>query len=293
VQLPGAHVSGSITASSGKATVPARKPIRQQPQGLKMRFRPIGFGGGEMGKIGSSSSSVDSGSDEEMEQPPAVFHRPPVSSESSEEEDSSEDSESDEDSSSSDVEMAEAPPLPIKPIAKERKNKICETVSSSQDAATGLLKRKHTEKEERKSKHSSSRSSIIDGKELKRLKKNQDESQEGLGDRASVSIEPPKRSLQRSSAKSGITSSKTDIPIRPPKSAILPHSSLASGARLNPGKADQQPSEKRKSKKHDGSEPATPLTKSGLSLQDLTKATDPSLTGEERRNKIKRLKNKE
>ncbi|KAH8791568.1 DNA-directed RNA polymerase I subunit RPA34.5-domain-containing protein [Hyaloscypha finlandica] len=294
VQLPGAHASSSITASSSKETVPAKKPIRQQPQGLKMRFRPIGFGGGETGKIGSSSSSVDSGSDDEVEQPPAAFRQPvPIASESSEEEESSEDSGSDEESSSSDVKMTEAPPLLIKPIAEERKNKTSATVPSSQEVTNGSLKRKHGEKEERKSKHSSSRSSSIDDRELKRLKKKQTESQRGLGDRASVSIEPRKSSTQGSSAKSGITSSKADTPIRPPKSAILPRSPPAPRAQPSPGKGDQRPSEKLKSKKGDRSEPVTPLTKSKVSLQDLTKATDPSLTGEERRKKIKRLKNKE
>jgi hypothetical protein len=268
-----------------------------------MRFRPIGFGGGETGKIGSSSS-VDSSSDEEVEQPPAAFRPPvPIASESSEEEESPEDSESDgqssedsgsdEESSSSDVDMTEAPPLLRKPIAEEGNNKISATVSSSQEVTNGSLKRKHGEKEERKSKHSSSRSLGIDDRELKRLKKKQTESQRGLGDRASVSIEPRKSSTQGSSAKSGITSSKADTPIRPPKSAVLPHSSPAPRAQPSPGKGDQRPSEKPKSKKRDRSESATPLTKSGVSLHDLTKATDPSLTGEERRKKIKRLKNKE
>ncbi|EHL02774.1 hypothetical protein M7I_1293 [Glarea lozoyensis 74030] len=53
VSLPGVNDSGS---ASSKATVPAKKPVRQQPKGLKMRFLPIGFGEGDGGKLGSESS---------------------------------------------------------------------------------------------------------------------------------------------------------------------------------------------------------------------------------------------
>jgi hypothetical protein len=53
VSLPGDN--DSVTGSS-KATVPAKKPVRQQPKGLRMRFLPIGFGEGDGGKLGSESS---------------------------------------------------------------------------------------------------------------------------------------------------------------------------------------------------------------------------------------------
>jgi hypothetical protein len=276
-----------MTASSSKATPPAKKPVRQQPQGLKMRFRPIGFGDGEPGRIGSSSSSVEgsssSDSDEETEEPPVPFRRPvSVASDSSEADESSDSSESEEESSSSDVEMAEAPP--IKPFTKGRKDGTSVKVLSSQELTTGSLKRKHGGEEERKSKHSSSRSSSIDDRELKRLKKTQTESQRELGDRASVSIEPQQSLTQRSPAKATTTSPKKDTPVRPSKSAILPQSSPARLSQVIPGKDARRSFEKPKSGKRDRS--ATPLRKSGVSLQDLTKATNP-------RKKIKSLKNKE
>lgn len=53
------------------ATVPvARKPVRKQPGGLRMRFRPIGFGEGEAGVIGEESEG-----DVEMEEAPRVFKK--------------------------------------------------------------------------------------------------------------------------------------------------------------------------------------------------------------------------
>lgn len=168
-----------------------------------MRFRPIGFGNGETGKIGTSSSSVDgsSGSDEEMEERSTLFRGPvSIASESPEEDESSESSDSDQEPFSSDVEMAEASPLPIKPIAKEGKDKTSSSISTLQEKTNSSLKRKHDEKEERKSKHSSSRPSSIDNRELKRLKKKQTESQ-SMGDRVSVSIELQKSSMLRQSAK--------------------------------------------------------------------------------------------
>ena len=295
VKLPGVQTSDIIAASSSKATIPAKKPIRQQPQGLKMRFRPIGFGDGETGKIGSSSSSVDGsigkGTDEEPDTPPAATFRKPiaVASSSSEADDTSEDPESDE-SSVSDTEMTEAPSLLTNPTSKERENKGAVAVASSQEVTNGSLKRKHSGKEDRKSKHSSSRSSSIDDREPKRLKKTQIESQRSLGDKASVLIEPRRGSLKHS-PKSEFNSPQ-NTPIRPPKSTTL-NSSSASRPKVSLDKDGRDSPERVKSKKRDRSEPATPFRKSDVSLQDLTKATDASITGEERRKKIRKLKNKE
>lgn len=139
VKLPGIHDSSSMTASLSNAAARAKKPVRQQPPGLKMRFRPIGFVDGEPGRIGSSSSSVEeessSDSDEKMGESPVVFHRPVCLASQS----------SDESPESSDVEMTNVP-----------------------------LKRKHGG-EGRKSKQSSSRSPSIVDRELKRSKKKQTE----------------------------------------------------------------------------------------------------------------------
>jgi hypothetical protein len=293
VKLPGVHGSSSMTTSNSKATVPANKPVRQQPRGLKMRFCPIGFGDGEPGGIGSSSSSVggssSSDSDEEAEEPPAPFRRPvSVASGSSEADQSTDSFESQNESSSSDVEMADAPPLPI---AKGRKDEATPTVQSSQEMTSGALKRKYGVGDERKSKHSSSRSSNINDRELKRLKKTQIESQRSLGDRESVSIKPKKSSIQRTPAKAETTLSRKHVPIRPSKSDILPPSSPV--PRVVPAEDDHRSPGNPKYKKRDRFERATPARKGGVSLQDLTKATDPSFTGEDRRKKIKKLKSKE
>lgn len=71
----------SAKTKSKTATVPQKKPVRQQPEGLKMRFKPIGFGSGGTGKIGGESSS-DSDSESEDDASTAASRRafrvPPV-----------------------------------------------------------------------------------------------------------------------------------------------------------------------------------------------------------------------
>lgn len=61
--------------STGRSTVPARKPVRQQPKGLRMRFKPIGFGDGEVGKIGYTSVGGDS-TESDAEDPAPNFRVP-------------------------------------------------------------------------------------------------------------------------------------------------------------------------------------------------------------------------
>lgn len=73
VNLPGVHEGiASTQDSASKATVPFKRPARPQPKGLKMRFRPLGFGGGEVGNIGSSS---ESDSDVEIDAAPVIIIR--------------------------------------------------------------------------------------------------------------------------------------------------------------------------------------------------------------------------
>lgn len=70
VQIPTTAQSGISSATTG--TLPeagaATKPKKPQPKGLKMRFKPSGFGVGDLGAIGSS--------DEEDAQPAARFRVP-------------------------------------------------------------------------------------------------------------------------------------------------------------------------------------------------------------------------
>jgi hypothetical protein len=162
---------------TSQATVPAKKPVRQQPPGLKMRFHPVGFDSVEAETRGSSSSSeAESGSgsdsDQEMkDSTPAKFRKP----ESLSSTDSSDDS--GDDDSGSDAEMTEAPPVPSKPAAKSKT-----TAKGSTKTADSSLKRKHGEGGDKKSKHSSSTSaSTINDRKLKRLKTKQIDDKNPLG----------------------------------------------------------------------------------------------------------------
>ena len=168
VKLPAvynASAEASTSSSGVRPTVPAKKPVRQQPPGLKMRFRPIGFGSGTTGAIGSSSSSADtsstgSTSDEEMENSPSKFRRP-----------SSLDPEKSETSSSSDAEMTDAPPRPSEPAVKSKYGK---SAAKKAPAISGPLKRKHSEGRDMKANNSSSSSETsFNYRPLKTLKKKQ------------------------------------------------------------------------------------------------------------------------
>jgi hypothetical protein len=124
-----------------------------------MRFRPIGFGDGEAGEIGSSSSSVD-GSDSENsvdeDAQASTFRRPQEVSDAASVSDHS-----------SDVEMTDAQPLPPKAIIPPNHRN---GTKDSAKAADKSLKRKHNGDSDMKGKKSSS-SSSIDNNQLKKMKK--------------------------------------------------------------------------------------------------------------------------
>jgi len=61
--------SSSSSQVSTTAAAGARRPARQQPKGLEMRFRPFGDHSGKSGKIGSGSSSSESFSEAEEAEP--------------------------------------------------------------------------------------------------------------------------------------------------------------------------------------------------------------------------------
>ncbi|CAG8979588.1 hypothetical protein HYALB_00010789 [Hymenoscyphus albidus] len=184
IKAPGANLNSS------KATVPAPKPVRKQPKGLKMRFFPIGFGEGQLAKLGEESSS------EEETQAPARFRKPESIA------------------SDSDVEMSEAPPVKSKP-ATSKPHK-----SSKSESKSGTLKRKHGDgSEKKKSKHSSSKSTDSpNNQQLKRLKTKQTESPQNPEDKPLAStkapisttpIPPPKSAALKSALKSSLKSSDT------------------------------------------------------------------------------------
>ena len=331
VKLPTVHKDSMDAANlvNTKATVPAKKPVRQQPDGLKMRFRPIGFGRGRTGNIGSISpegSTTESDSDEEV--PDAPAYRRPVSVESSDA--SSETSENESSSSKLDEEMTDVAGPPPNPTVKE----------VTKPAKTPL-KRKRGEGADKESKKSSSISTITpDDKQLKRLKTKQTESQKNMADRQSASAKPHKSITSTTPGSSGsqVNSSESLPPIRilpssspvpvprsssshkipkelPPlsrtfKTVLPPVSSPVPPHKVTPIPPPKshlpppqfpQPSRKlddaespihSELKIRDRSPKRTSAQdeSNALSLQELTRATDPSLTGEERRKEIRRLK---
>lgn len=166
VKLPGINDDDPEGAPSSQATVPATKPVRQQPKGLRMRFRPIGFGTGKLGKLGSVSSGDSSGSDEEMEDAPTVFHRPVL-----------EEAADEKASSDSDEEMQDAPPI------KPKKSKATDV-----QAKSSPLKRKHVDNHPT-IKSSSQPISVLDNNTLKNLKKKQKKSHPGIAESPSASTD--------------------------------------------------------------------------------------------------------
>lgn len=264
VKLPAFDDGDGNSPLTSQATVPAKKPVRQQPKGLRMRFRPIGFGAGKLGKLGSSSAGDTSGSDEEMEEAPAAFRHHTLPTD-------------DETSSDSDEEMEDAPPVAVKP----KKSKI-----AAPQAKSSPLKRKHMDNEP-VPKSSSQPIKVLDNTPLKKIKKKQKDSHKSTTDSQSASIEQG-NSVTKSQSKNTKHAKLTipDVASTP----ILPPSSHGSGMKSSLG---SQSTPHKHSKKRSHETEKTPGKKVDLSLHELTKATDPNLTGEERRKKIKKLKHKD
>lgn len=238
---------------------------------MKMRFRPIGFGDGATGTIGSSSSSdedssTDSASDVDMDGESRLPHRMKKAA-----------SLSDSSNSGSDDEMEDAPPR-TKPLSSIKPNKTIPGASAKDSG----VKRKHGEGEEKKSKHSSYYAKSIDPhRKLKVSKKKQKGSPNTV---ASLSASTEAFASQLS-PKAKAKAPLFDIPIPPPKSLTTSRYSDAktSSQRLSS-------SRKSKSERKHHSSPITPLQSTHLSLHSLTRATDPGLTAEERRKRVKKLK---
>jgi hypothetical protein len=101
-------ITNMSSPASGVSATVSKRPVRKQPEGLKMRFRPIGFGNGKTGTIGSSSSSSDASSstdndaDEEIEDAPQVSRQPLAKANASQD-----------DTSSSGEEMDDPPPAAL------------------------------------------------------------------------------------------------------------------------------------------------------------------------------------
>lgn len=242
--------AGTSISSSSRATVPAPKPVRQQPKGLMMRFRPIGFGPGETGRLGTPSSSGES--DEEMEDAPAVFQRPVV-----------------------DEEMEDTP-APTKSKNKS-KNK------SSSEPTSSHSKRKNTEGTESTKKSSSRPTDDTDDRSLKKLKKKQKESRKSTADNRLASTEPTSTSANSHSHKAADAILTTPDLV---SSSKRPSSSLPTEAK---GSQESHPSTQKHSNKRSHESERSTDKKGDLPVQ----VTDPSLTGEERRKKIKKSKHKD
>lgn len=267
-------------------TTPAKKPVRQQPRGLKMRFRPIGFSNGDMGRIGSSSSSEGESSDQEMQDAPAAKFRKPESLSATESSDGSED-----DDSSSHAKKTKAPP-------KSSKSKAPAVESSKK--TDGSLKRKSSEGGDKKSKHSSSTSTnATDDRRLKRIKRKQIKSQKTIN---SQSVPTEARNTDSMMLPPRARTSLTPIPpptskIANSKASIVPPSHLLNRITPIPPPISTQISSQSSHVSLSPSNPRTAvseaISKDYSHLDEQIRAIDPGLTRKERRNEIKRLKRSE
>ncbi|KAK2628980.1 hypothetical protein QTJ16_002083 [Diplocarpon rosae] len=251
-------IRGPTTENTSRATVPTKKLVRQQPKGLQMRFKPIGFGTGETGRIGSASPEV---SDVEMEVSLPLRRASRVSD--------------------SDEGMSDA--LPVPKISHSRK-KSSNTSASAISEKGPSLKRKYSEGE-KKSKHSSSSiMSSIDHGELKQSKKKQTEFQKSTAASLSVSNESHQASAPYHDFKPPAMPLVSTTPIPLPK-PLTPNSSVTeSGPEIKPSKRPIF------TENHHSS-PKNSSRSKLLSTQGTTQARDPSLTGE-RQKKPKKLKHK-
>ncbi|KAF7876374.1 hypothetical protein EAF04_001467 [Stromatinia cepivora] len=114
--------------NSSQATVPAKRPVRQQPKGLKARFQPIGFASAP-GIIGSDEEESDS------EERAPKFQKIAMSEDEA-----------------SDVEMGDAPPS-SNPAKKSKSDKSKKSHKDSQESADRSLKKKHKDAGDKKKKH--------------------------------------------------------------------------------------------------------------------------------------------
>ena len=117
-----------VLSGSGESVSYSKRPPRPQPQGLKMRFKPIGFGSGKTGNIGLSD---EDDFDEDMVDATAKFPVP----------------------AGQDVEMGDAETTVSAITPKSKKSK--------------KSKKRKLDESSKKEKSSSSKSTQIDQKQLK------------------------------------------------------------------------------------------------------------------------------
>ncbi|TEY84206.1 hypothetical protein BOTCAL_0019g00300 [Botryotinia calthae] len=110
--------------SSNQATVPAKRPVRQQPKGLKARYQPIGFA--------SAPGVIGSDEDESESEERAPKFRKIATSEDE----------------ASDVEMEDAPPA-----KKSKSDKSKKSQKDSEESADRSSKKKNKDSGDKKKKH--------------------------------------------------------------------------------------------------------------------------------------------
>ncbi|QSZ31464.1 hypothetical protein DSL72_001029 [Monilinia vaccinii-corymbosi] len=133
--------------TSSQATVPAKRPVRQQPKGLKARYQPIGFASAP-GIIGPDDDESDS------EERAPKFQKIAMSEDEA-----------------SDVEMEEAPPASI-PAKKSKSDKSKKSEKDSREGVDQSSKKKHKDSGDKKKRHKSSFTPTShETQELKNLKK--------------------------------------------------------------------------------------------------------------------------
>jgi hypothetical protein len=289
VQLPSVY---NLNVRVPGSTIPRKKPVRPQPHGLKMRFRPLGFGDGELGNIGSSppaafDTRTESGSDEEMEYGPQEFQRPA----SLDRKDSPSPPESDEpsSSSSSEAEMMGLPNLKTKSAVDSKFRKS--VAEDSPKVAGNSLKRKHSEGLNTKAKKSSFKSEGSNNRQLNTVKENQASS---TGSK-SVSTEaqktaPPKQDHPTKFSSSHIPPPKSKKSRPFPGSSSQNLASLATPIKL-PGSFQTSPSRDSKtSKNHLASKQESQVPSVDHQKDDQACAGDPELVPKKQNKEIKTSK---
>jgi hypothetical protein len=249
---------------TSQVTTPAKSAVRQQPRGLKMRFRPIGF---DTETTGSGLSDVESASDQEMPDVQIAEFRKAVSL-----------------SPSVDGSEAEKAILPSKAGVKSKPPS-----AGSSKAASGSTKRKHSEGDAKKSKHSSSKPANITGdRKLKRFK---------------PQVENQKTTASESASTEARYIASAILPPKPPTSTYIPHplpiattsksvivppsASIASTTQTSlPASLQGSPLERPTFSKSTRTAISTGLSQLDRQIQVI----DPNLTANERKKEIKRLK---
>ncbi|KAI9643646.1 hypothetical protein NHQ30_008268 [Ciborinia camelliae] len=196
--------------NSSQATVPAKRPVRQQPKGLKARYQPIGFASAP-GIIGSDEDESDS------EERAPKFQKIAISEDEA-----------------SDVEMEDAPPAST-PAKKSKSDKSKKPQKDSEEGADRSSKKKHKDSGDKKKKHKSSLTST--SPEIQKLKKLKKQTATELANQ-SMPVRLRAKSPSDSDPETTTNTRASQHSILPPSKALK----SSSNSDINLSKSQQSPS---------------------------------------------------